>query len=104
MRYQYAEIPTDMLPDVINEYFVSISSHMPPLDPTEFSTRTSLGNLPDEYVISELEVFKELSKIKIHKSVGPDTIPHKILKNLADVLAAPVTLIINASLRQGIFP
>jgi hypothetical protein len=64
--------------------------------------RTSLGHLPDEYVISEIEVFKELSKIKLRKSVGPDTIPHKILKNLADVLAASVTTIINASLRQGI--
>ena len=64
--------------------------------------RTSLGHLPDEYVISEFEVFKELSKIKLRKSVGPDTIPHKILKNLAHVLAAPVTAIINVSLRQGI--
>ena len=66
--------------------------------------RTSLGHLPDEYVISEFEVFKELSQIKLRKSVGPDAIPHKILKNLAHVLAAPVTAIINASLRQGIVP
>ena len=33
LRYQSAEIPTDLLPDVINEYFVSVSSHIPPLDP-----------------------------------------------------------------------
>ena len=66
--------------------------------------RTTLGHLPDEYVISEFEVFKELSKIKLRKSVGPDTMPHKILKNLAHVLAAPVTAIINTSLRRGIAP
>ena len=79
--------------------------HIPPLDPAELSTLiTSLGHLPDEYVISEFEVFEELLKIKLRKSVGPVTIPHKLLKNLADIFGAPVTAIINASLRQGIVP
>ena len=54
--------------------------------------------------MSEFEVFKELSKIKLRKSVGYTTQDHKILKNLAHVFAAPVTAIINASLRQGIVP
>jgi hypothetical protein len=63
-----------------------------------------LGHLSDEYVISVFEVFKEVSKIQLRKSVGPDTIPHKILKKLADVFAAPVTAIINASLRLSVVP
>ena len=39
-----------------------------------------------------------------NKSVGPDGISHKILKELANFLAAPVTSIINSSLHQGIVP
>ena len=45
LRYQSAEIPTDLLPDVINEYFVSVSSHIPPLDPAELSTLEFLWDI-----------------------------------------------------------
>ena len=56
--------------------------------------------MPDDCGLSEYDVFKELSKIKLGKSVGP----HRLLKDLADVLAAPITAKINTSLRQGVVP
>ena len=45
-----------------------------------------------------------LIKVKLNKSVGLGGISHKILKELASFLAAPVTSIINSSLLQGIVP
>src|SRR5208282_4514202 len=35
---------------------------------------------------------------------GPDCISNRILRNLADVLAAPICAIINSSIREGIIP
>jgi len=66
--------------------------------------RNKLSPLPSQYTVETEEVHSLLSKFKLNKSVGPDGISHKILKELANVLAAPVTSIINSSLHQGIVP
>jgi len=53
------------------------------------------------------EVQSVLSKVKINKSVGPDSISHKTLIELANYLVAPVSpvsAIINSSLRKGTVP
>jgi len=42
--------------------------------------------------------------LKQNKSIGPDGISHKILRELANYLAPPVAATINSSLRQGIVP
>jgi hypothetical protein len=104
LKYQSADISVDQLPDITNEYFVI--QHIPPLDHAQLpSLISSLGPLPDEFVLSECEVCKELLKIKLCKSVGPDAIPHKTLKDThIPVLAAPVAAIINASIRQSVVP
>ena len=54
--------------------------------------------MPDECIVSEYDVFKELTKIKLRISIGPDAVPHRILKDLADVLAAPITSITNPTM------
>ena len=43
------------------------------------------------------EVLRYLNHIKPSKSIGPDNIPNWILRRFADLLAAPVTAILNAS-------
>ena len=42
-----------------------------------------------------------VSKVKLNKSVGPDGISRKILRELAKYLGAPITAIINSSLHLG---
>jgi len=66
--------------------------------------RNKLSPLPSQYTAEIEEVRSLLSKVKLNKSVGPDGISHKILKELANFLAAPVTSIIHSSLHQGIVP
>ena len=50
------------------------------------------------------EVKRLLKEIDIKKAVGVDTIPPKLVKIGADIIAVPLTKAINCCLRQGIFP
>jgi len=66
--------------------------------------RNKLPPLPSQYTVDIEKVRSLLSKVKLIKSVGPDGISHKILRELANYLAAPITAMINSSLHQGIVP
>ena len=54
--------------------------------------------MPSFYIVEIEKVFTKLRKIKLNQSVGPDGISHKILKEMAYYLSAPLAL------RQGIVP
>ena len=45
-----------------------------------------------------------LSKLSANKATGPDGIPTKLYKDLADVIATPLTIIFNKSLTTKTFP
>lgn len=64
----------------------------------------SLDPVPNELVVTSVDVCNRLSRIKLNKAVGPDCIPNKILKQMAHILGPPLAAIINCSLRQGIVP
>ena len=50
------------------------------------------------------EVYLVLCKLKIGKSSLYDNVNNKLLRSLADVLAAPICALINSSFRQGMIP
>ena len=54
--------------------------------------------------IKASEVKKLLKERDIKKAVGVDTIPQKLVKIGADIIAEPLTQAINCCLCQGIFP
>ena len=54
--------------------------------------------------ITTSEVKKLLKEIDIKKAVGVGTIPPKLIKTGADIIADALTHAINCCLRQGIFP
>ena len=60
--------------------------------------------LPDQYVIPVMKTFEALCNVKVRKTTGPDNIPAWLLKNDAEVLAPPLTAILNISLREGVVP
>jgi gmma-aminobutyric acid receptor subunit gamma/cGMP-dependent protein kinase 2 len=94
------------LPDVLNNFFVSVGEGLPALDLFKLDElRKSLGpTVPDKYIVSPKEVFCALCKVSLNKSPGPDLIPHKIIKNMSFLLCEPICAIINSSIRQGIVP
>ena len=47
---------------------------------------------------------KLLTTLKPHKAAGPDRLPNIVLKELADVLAPPLTALFNQTLENGTIP
>ena len=91
-----------VLAEKINEFFQSVSQHLPPLPPPY--PKSIHTHVPDHLIISVESTGKKLATIQSHKSPGPDGIPGWILKDLADELAGPLCSIANASLREGVVP
>lgn len=61
---------------------------------------TSLGNI----TFSKDEVLKELRSINVNKSCGPDEMHPRVMRELADVLALPLSMIFNSALESGVVP
>ena len=76
----------------INTHLCDVTKHIPTLDQSRLDDfRNKLSPLPSQYTVEIEEVRSLLSRVKLNKYVGPDGISHKILKKLANFLAAPVT-------------
>ena len=88
--------------DVIDRIIKSYQNHLSLL-----KIKNKFGsdlNSFDFQQIKAHEVKKLLKEIDIKKAVGVDTIPPKLIKIGADIIAEPLTQAINCCLRQGIFP
>ena len=47
---------------------------------------------------------KAIKQLKNGKAPGPDKIPTMLIKDAADLICKPLTVVLNSSLRKGIFP
>ena len=56
--------------------------------------------LPDQSVISVCTTFRAFESVKANKATGPDNIPAWVVRNHANVLARPLTVIFNNSLKE----
>ena len=54
--------------------------------------------------VSQAEVFKELLNLQNDSSTGPDQIPTRYIEPVADIIAAPLTYIINTCIQANTFP
>ena len=55
-------------------------------------------------IISVTYCEQKLSKLCVHKAMGPDNIRNWILKDFSYILAAPIAAIYNSSVRQSYVP
>ena len=94
--------------NLLCEFFSSISNEYKALD---------IGALPDRVKIhlksidqveipqfGEEQVFQQLNKMKIPSSMVQNDLPPKVLKEVLIELTCPLTILINACLRDGVFP
>ena len=103
--YQDSEVLSANLPDVINSFLVSVSDSVPTIRHDLLSSiRSELHVCPTEFIVSEFEVYMTLVRLKVNKASLNDYISNKLLKSLADVLAAPICALVNTSIRQGTVP
>ena len=84
-------------------FVLSVGEHLPRLD-KHHDVFTVNEELPDAYCISVDVTLLALQRVKTNKSTGPDNIPASVLKDHANILAAPLTAIFNSSLREGVLP
>ena len=94
------------LSQIFNKHYINIVEKSCGNKPNK--TGTTLGSLNDlnSFDFQQIkvpEVKKLLKEIDIKKVVGVDTIPPKLIKIGADIIAEPLTQAINCCLRQGIF-
>ena len=89
---------------MLNETFLSPMSGFVLL-PSDFlcSFNDSMATEAVLTVTTE-SIFKKLSKLNPNKAHGPDGIPSWLLKENTDLLAGPVTDILNCSYREGGLP
>ena len=61
----------------------------------------------DEFQFQPISIYecrKQIKSLNINKPLGPSNIPAWALKDASDVLAEPLTFLINAFLEEGLFP
>ena len=87
--------------EILNSQFSSVFS---PIHKTNIFTGETNYNEMDTITVNENGVYKLLHNINPHKATGPDTIPGRLLKELAAHLAPVYTILFQASLNQGTLP
>ena len=94
--------PNLSLADEINDFFVSVSEHLPPFKNDQCST--IVADYTQDYIVLLAEIERRLSRINVHKAPGPDGLPNWLLKDFASLISDPLAAIFNASLREGYLP
>ena len=85
------------LANKMNDFFLSVREHLPRLH-THHDIFTVNEELPDAYCISVDVTLLALQRVKTNKAKGSDNIHAWLLKDQANILAAPLTAIFNAAL------
>ena len=88
----------------INNFFKSVSDHLPALSADNDYLQLEIPCVPSKYVIPVEKVEKQLHKLDTSKAPGPDSVPSWVLKEFSEWLAGPVAAIYNSSLREGHVP
>ena len=89
-----------------HRHFESVFIKEPPGSLSDFENRTnvSFGIENVLFKINELEIEKRLNRLQESKSMGPDQIHPKILKECAKELAKPLKILFRESIKQGKIP
>ena len=63
-------------------------------------------NLEDQtfFTVTEAAVLKALKKFRPRKAAGPDRVPNWLLRDYAEILVQPITLILNGSFQEQKLP
>ena len=94
--------------NLLGDYFSSISNEYKALDINDLPDRVKLHLKTIDQIevpqFGEEQVFLHLNKMKIPSSVVQNDLPTGVLKNVLMELTCPLTILINACLRNGVFP
>ena len=91
--------------NTLNAFFSSVftkenTDNVPQLDDCSRSGGIGIA----EILVTPEAVKKKLQELNPGKAQGPDKIPPRVLKELAEVLAGPLSVLFNKSLETGVIP
>ena len=89
--------------EILNQQFASVFTRDENVTDNYYTTDTKFPKMPDIKVGIE-GVRKLLQGLNPNKAAGPDSLPSKLLKNVADQLAPALRLLFQASLNQQQIP
>ncbi|CAM5140018.1 unnamed protein product [Natator depressus] len=81
--------------NVLNAFFASVFMNK------VSSQTTALGGRGDQPSVEKEVIWDNLEKLDEHKSMGPDALHPRVLKELADVIAEPLAIIFENLWRSG---
>ena len=98
-----------VIANIFNKFFVNVSHDITKNIPRSNKSPLSLmgsrvGNSFFTAPTVPTEISDIISLLKSGKSLGPNSIPMKILKSLSPLISSPLSQIINESFQSGIFP
>ena len=99
-------------PSEMNKYFTNLAANLTNRDNTESDIKSLLDSFPDQNGAESfhlnhtnyVEVHRIINNLKNDCSSGPDNIPVRYLKSVADHITSPLVHIINNSIDQEVFP
>ena len=104
LQHLYGPSDDITLANIINKAFLSPMRSFTPLPADYLTLPTTSATQQPALVVSNELVYKKLVKLNRSKAHGPDDIPGWLLKENADLLAAPIADILNSSYREGRLP
>ena len=88
--------------NILQKQFLSVFTRESTEEIPELPKRTT--SIIADLIITDDDVQKRLRSLNPNKSCGPDGISSRILKELADIIAGPITALFNCSLQRGEVP
>ena len=96
----------NVISNAFNDYFVSIGSILANSIHCNVNPLFYVDNIPNSIVIPDISQEAVISVIKSLKNSAPgyDDIPTSVMKKCINDYIAPLTYLVNMSIKQGIFP
>ena len=95
-------LPLADLANAINNAFLEPMQEFDPFNPNDDQT-TSMSDQPLD-ITTPWETYNKLKLLSTSKAPGPDDVPNFVYKEYAEILACPVSSLINCSLRHQFLP
>ena len=89
--------------DVFSEYFASVFTNEPLHNLPKLMHTIPENSMPSILFITE-NICKELDKLNVNKSCGPDNLHPRVLKELSPVICDTLGVIFENSMKTGLLP